>query len=538
MSEIFYHEYPMTREAIVKAASEMRTVHDLLILLNMIKKDDLEKCHPFIMPHLNYFINPTRNKKNYRTFEIPKKSGGTRTISAPTKILKSLLTYTNVILQAIYEVPECVMGFVPSKSVVDNAEKHIGKHYVFNTDIKDFFPSISKSRVWATLKCPPFSFNDTIADAIAGLCCTEIEKEGDKVIVLPQGSPCSPVLTNIVCRNLDRQLSRLAGKYHISYTRYADDITFSSNHNVYQKDGDFRKELQIIIKKENFIFNDKKTRLQKTGSRQEVTGLTVSDRVNVPRNFIRGIDNLLYIWEKYGYKDAFTSFMKHYIPKQNINNGPPSMESVIEGKLMYLKMVKGENDPVWKKLQKRFSKLAGKRKARGEDIEYINVYSISSFEESLNCIVTFSKEGDKLYAHFTLNGKSTPVSISKYCRTRIKSILESGDEQSLEKFKKHYHIGFCFNGSYFWMIFRKQLLSKEDEKARAFDIDQILEILSSVSAPQFAIESSECNHSVIDTANMKPLNDILKDLVTSNFDLKTLDKWDKKKNTWQSLPPL
>ena len=523
----------MTQEAIVKAASEMKTVHDLLILLNMIKRDELgENNHSFIMPHLNYFINPKRNKKNYRTFEIPKKSGGVRTISAPTKMLKSLLTYTNRILQAFYEAPDCVMGFVPSKSVVDNAEKHVGKHYVFNTDIKDFFPSISKSRVWATLKCPPFSFNDTIADAIAGLCCTEIEKDGGKVVVLPQGSPCSPILTNIVCRNLDRRLSGLAGKYHISYSRYADDITFSSDHNVYQEDGDFRKDLHAIITKEHFIFNDKKTRLQKTGCRQEVTGLIVSDRVNVPRDYVRSLDNLLYIWEKYGYKDAFTSFMKHYSPKHDLNGSIPSMESVIEGKLMYLKMVKGEDDPVWKKLQKRFAKLSGKRKKRGEDIEYINVYSISSFEESLECSVSFSFDGDKISASFILNEITIPVAISKYCRTRLGTILESGDERALEKFKNHYHIGYCFNGSYFWMIFRKQLHSKDDVKLRVFDVDQILERLSSVSVPQFDSIVPPPSQDETDTTTVKKLLDeVLKDLITSNFDLKILDQWDKKKNT-------
>ena len=521
----------MTREAIVKVASEMKTVQDLLILLNRIKKDELgENSHSFIMPHLNYFLHPKRNKRNYHTFQIPKKSGGARIISAPTKMLKSLLTYTNRILQAFYEAPECVMGFVPSKSIVDNAEKHVGKHYVFNTDLKDFFPSISKSRVWATLKCPPFSFNDTIADAIAGLCCTELEKDGETIVALPQGSPCSPILTNIVCRNLDRRLSRLAGKYHIAYSRYADDITFSSDHNVYQEGGNFRKELQTIITTEHFIFNEKKTRLQKKGCRQEVTGLIVSDRVNVPKDYIRGLDNLLYIWEKYGYKDAFTSFMKHYSPKQNLCSGTPCMESVVEGKLMYLKMVKGEDDPVWKKLQKRFTKLAGKRKRRGEDIDYINVYSISSFEESVGCKVSFSLEEDKIAASFALNGKTIPLAISRYCRTRLETILESGDEKSLEKFKKHYHIGYWFNGSFFWMIFRKQLHSKEEANHGVLDVDQILEMLSSISVPQGAF-SSYATEEATDTSEKKSLNEVLEEFVTSKFDFKTLDKWDMKKNT-------
>ena len=165
----------MTREAIKAAAEKMDTTRDLLNLLNKIKMDDLvDKGHPFIMPHLNYFIHPSRNKANYKTFRIPKKAGGFSEISAPRKLLKSFLTYANILLQSFYEAPDYVTGFVPGKSVVDNAERHIGMNYVFNTDLKDFFPSIVKSRVWATLKCSPFNFNDTIADAIAGLCCTEI----------------------------------------------------------------------------------------------------------------------------------------------------------------------------------------------------------------------------------------------------------------------------------------------------------------------------------------------------------------------------
>lgn len=523
----------MTKEAIVAAAAKVETTRDLLNLLNKIKMDELGvKGHPFILPHLNYFIHPARNKKNYREFRIPKKSGGFRVISAPKRMLKSFLTYTNKLLQAFYEGPEYVTGFVPGRSVVDNAERHVGMNYVFNTDLKDFFPSITKSRVWATLKCHPFNFNDKVADAIAGLCCTELFIEGEDRRALPQGSPASPILTNIVCQNLDRELHRLAKEYNVRYSRYADDITFSSNRNVFHKGGNFQKALERIITEQHFAINEKKTRVQNKNQRQEVTGLVVSDRVNVPRDYVRGLDNLLYIWEKYGYKDAFTSFMKHYSPKQNLYGGTPSMESVIEGKLMYLKMVKGEDDPVWKKLQKRFAKLTGKRRRRGEDIDFINVYSISSFEESLECEVSFSIDGDKISASFILNGRSIPVSISKYCRTRLASILESGDEKSLEKFKNHYHIGYCFNESYFWMIFRKHRHSKEDSTPRVLDVEQILEMLSSVSVPQFASEKLSSNQDDTDTTmTKKSLNEVLKDLIASNFDLKILDQWDKKKNT-------
>ncbi|MGN1225960.1 MAG: reverse transcriptase family protein [Candidatus Cryptobacteroides sp.] len=276
----------MTKEEIISAAAKLETLPDLLYLLNKIKRSESgDRCYPFIMPHLNYFLNPSRNKNSYKTFQIPKKAGGFREISAPNGLLKSYLTYTNILLQAFYEAPKYVTGFVPGKSIVNNAKPHIRMNYVFNTDIKDFFPSIEKSRIWATLKCPPFNFNDKIADAISGLCCTEVIIDGKKQRVLPQGSPASPILTNIVCHRLDSELHKLARKYKLNYSRYADDITFSGKRNVFKEDGDFRKELAQIIKEEHFTLNEKKTRLQSRHQRQEVTGLVVSEKVNVTRQY-------------------------------------------------------------------------------------------------------------------------------------------------------------------------------------------------------------------------------------------------------------
>ena len=448
----------MNREAIVKAASEMTSTHDFLVLLNRIKMDELgDKGHPFTMPQLNYFINPKRNKKHYRTFTIPKKSGGVRTISAPVRMLKSMLTYTNRILQAFFEAPECVTGFVPGKSVVDNAELHIGKNYVFNTDLKDFFPSIPQARVWGALQCRPFGFNKTVASAIAGLCCTEVPVGEEMRFTLPQGSPCSPVLTNIVCHNLDWRLRGLARRFHLSYSRYADDITFSSNHDVYREDGEFMAELRRIVAGQNFSINEKKTRLRKRGERQEVTGLVVNDRVNVSREYVRDLDNLLYIWERHGLDSAFAKFTAHYTPKQKVCGSEPDMKAVIPGKLMYLRMVKGEDSPVWRRLQKRFDRLAGRKApTRGTDIVYLHSYSIEAFEKAIGseiswyktCLPDLSDYGEApetvlLLPHFTVNGYEHPVHLSKYSNTRLRHILEGGNEEELDRFKRRFQIAYC-----------------------------------------------------------------------------------------------
>lgn len=521
----------MNKEAIVEAASKLENTHDLLILLNKIKMDELgDKGHPFTMPQLNYYINPIRNKKSYRTFRIPKKSGGFREISAPKAILKSLLTYTNRILQAQYEAPGYVTGFVPGKSVVDNAEKHIGRNYIFNIDLQDFFPSIAKSRVWATLKLPPYKFNDNIADAIAGLCCTEIVIDGETRRALPQGSPCSPILTNIVCRNLDRLLNKLAKKFNLTYSRYADDITFSSNHNVYQKDSEFRKELKDIIQKQHFTINNKKTRLQKKNQRQEVTGLVVSDRVNVVKDYVRDIDNLLHIWERYGETDAYARFLNHYSPKLNLKHRKPNMPSIIQGKLHYLKMVKGADNEVWRRLQRRYNLLTGTNtttKDENANIKYI--YSIPDFEDKVGTklIVTLGSN-DNVYCSFTVNDKKTSVNLSKYVKTRLKNIVSENNQDLFNKFITNCILIFYEkDGACYWKIERKR------KHSAIINIDDWYLDLLLHEIEEVTIEPNESSDTPTDDTNTSKAttDEILDELVDSGFDLNILDKWDKIKSS-------
>ena len=515
----------MTKEAIVAAAAKLETTHDLLNLLNKIKMDELgDKGYPFIMPHLNYFIHPARNKKSYKTFHIPKKSGGVREISAPKALLKSFLTYVNKLLQAFYEAPEYVTGFVQEKSVVDNAERHVGRNYIFNTDLEGFFPSITKSRVWATLKHPPFKFNDTIADAVAGLCCTEVKIDGEKRWVLPQGAPSSPILTNIVCRNLDRQLYRLAKKYNLRYSRYADDITFSSNRNVFRRGGEFQQELESIIAGQNFTINRKKTRLQKRNERQEVTGLIVSDRVNVTRDYVRGIDNLLYVWEKYGEADAYARFLAHYTLKQNLHKNKPDMRAVIQGKILYLRMVKGSDDEVCRRLQRRFNKLAG-NKSITETATIRYKYTIADFEKKTGAQLQF--EPDKsgiLHCSFTLNEKRTAVALSHYVRTRVTNILAKNDMEQLERFKNSYMLIFYkWSDDSMWRIERKRTWVRLDID-NDFNVNALIEDIMAVTAAKDGLPPEQ--HTTV-----KNTDEILEALIASDFDLNILDEWDKTKSS-------
>ena len=392
-------------ENIKDIAIEMQNASDLLKLINTIKKDELgEHFHPYTKKQLLWFGNPNHVFHRYRNFEIPKKSGGMRQISAPySQSYMHLLRYIAVILQSIYQPSAHTMGFVPGKSIVDNAKAHVGMNYVFNIDLKDFFPSIEAPRIIARLKVKPFCFPWKVAKAIAAICTMRVQEETKSEekkyrYVLPQGSPASPVLTNLMCEKLDFLLSGLAKRFGLNYTRYADDITFSSMHNVYQEGSDFRKELERIISEQGFTINSKKTRLNMVGFRQEVTGLTVShDKVNASRKYIKDLRGLLYIWEKYGYSEAQKRLEEHkdYHILRFTGRKGTSLSCVVEGKLAFLRMVKGANDSTYLTLQKRFEKLT-KRTRKNQpmhtDFKYLETCTVAEFEQKKHTTIVFHNE--------------------------------------------------------------------------------------------------------------------------------------------------
>lgn len=190
---------------------------DLLNLLNLIKHDFgsvAGKFYPFTMKQLLYYCNPNHTHHRYRSFRIKKKSGGFRQITAPrNQTFMLILQAVNEMLKAIYTPSDNANGFVEGKSIVDNASVHKGQRYVFNIDLKDFFPSIVQARVWGRLQVNPFDFPKSIANLIAGLCAMkkiEEDEKGQKKVtyVLPQGAPTSPIITNMICDKLDHRLGK------------------------------------------------------------------------------------------------------------------------------------------------------------------------------------------------------------------------------------------------------------------------------------------------------------------------------------------
>ena len=476
----------MDKTEIAQIASQMSTREDLLTLLNRIKQDeirelgfDADKFYPFTMKQLLYYCNPNHVFHRYHQFQIKKKSGGFRQITAPrNQSFMMLLQSLNEVLKAIYTPSNHAMGFTEKRSVVTNAAVHKNQNYIFNIDLKDFFPSIEQGRVMKRLTLAPFNFSPQIALLISGLCSMRVKREHpietkqhdlDKqfMYVLPQGAPTSPIITNMICDTLDRRLAGLAKRFGTRYTRYADDITFSSMHNIYSGSGEFIKELIRIINTQGFAINDAKTRLQKRGSQQKVTGLIVSDKLNVTKKYVREIRSLLYIWDKYGYSEAMSNFYPKYkAEKGHIKKGNPDLINVLDGKLMYLKMVKGDTDSVYVKLYTKFQELVNRDSSSGKTnsygITYIESLPFLKFEKDKNTIITIHhKDCNKRYATFKIGETNQIASINKS--------VTLDDEQQKEKLA----ISYCRDskGERFWLI---HLVDKMTEfKPKPVDIDEL-----------------------------------------------------------------
>lgn len=317
----------------------------------------------------------------YHAFLIKKRSGGVRLIEEPRNRVK---LFQQKALEffgqfAAKERP-CVHGFVKQRSIVTNAQAHCERRptFVLNVDLKDFFPSITFFRVRGLLQKPPFSFSFEVATVFAHLC-THAGK-------LPQGAPTSPYLSNLICRSLDRDLMALAKRHRCTYTRYADDMTFSFSvrnavglpANVCTFDGGFAsagEELRSIIKSHSFELNDAKTRISSRHSRQEVTGLTINEFPNVPRQFVDSVRGALHTWAAHGYaaaeqgwqnrvkETAANALNEMAWQRQTRESKPPTLHNLIWGKLLYLRMVRSERDALYNRLAQRYNELVTRERA-------------------------------------------------------------------------------------------------------------------------------------------------------------------------------
>lgn len=268
-------------------------------------------------------------KKHYRVFSVPKKRGGNRKIEAPYPALIECQQwiYKNILSTA--KLHRAVHGFRPQRSIITNAKAHIGSEEILNIDLKDFFPSISIRRVIKIFA--DFGYPPQIAYSLAAICCLDQR--------LPQGAPTSPALSNLVAKGLDTRLNRFATSQKLTYTRYADDMTFSGK-NIPRW---FIKTTSKIVIDCGFTINESKTRLaEKNANRRIVTGIDVkSNRLRIPNPYRRAVSHELHHIEKWG--------LQSHIARLKIRD--PEYLNRIIGRLNYWRQVEPDNEFVSDKLK-------------------------------------------------------------------------------------------------------------------------------------------------------------------------------------------
>ena len=274
---------------------------------------------------------------HYVSFEVPKKSGGTRTLSAPHRSLAATQRWILDRIVGLLPIEAEAQGFVAGRSILTNAAPHAGKAVVVNLDLKDFFPSIGFRRVRSVFR--RVGYSPALA-TILGLLCTECPRrtvvyDGTTYHVatgprgLPQGASASPSLSNLVARRLDRRLAGLAGKLGATYTRYADDITFSGDDTLNSKVGYLMARVRHIAEAEGFAVNEAKSRVLRRNTAQTVTGLVVNDRPGVARAEVRRLRAILHRAKSEG------------LDAQNRDNHP-NFRAWLRGKIAYVGMARPE----------------------------------------------------------------------------------------------------------------------------------------------------------------------------------------------------
>ncbi len=310
---------------------------------------------------LSYYAFRVDKNRVYKTFSVPRRNGGQRQIEAPRRTLKYLQRLMHESLSIMYGAHPSAHGFLSGHSIVTNARRHRNSQYILNTDLANFFPSITRKRIYGRLTAAPYLLYRNVANVIAALSTNAHSQ-------LPQGSPSSPVLANIVASELDADLASLCRPFGCRYTRYADDITVScprgemppqiarypNAHGTSQVVlGD---ALVDVIEGHGFQINYRKTRLQSCRTRQVCTGLVVNgDSISPPRPYIRRLRSLIHHWQKKGWEHA-AHILSSKENRSLLTDRHALLNHVI-GRIGYLKMVRGQNDPVALRLEQTVSSI-------------------------------------------------------------------------------------------------------------------------------------------------------------------------------------
>ena len=441
--------------AILGDFKSLKTFADVAFFLNTTPKS-LGDCLYHIVPQYRY-----------KAFQIPKRGGGQRIIHAPCQKLKQnqrkLAHKLSLLYEELHPKRQFVTGFRLKHSCILGAQKHIRQKHVVNIDLQDFFTQITFPRVYGLFLKEPFGLPKSVAATLAQIC-TFTPSVSSKVSGatnalkslphLPQGAPTSPVVSNFILNRLDNQLRQYVKGKNIRYSRYADDLTFStSNENSLEflgtvcsgKQFELSARLRSIIVHDNcFEINEGKIRHYTKTKRQVVTGLIVNQKVNVSRKYVSQLRAMFHDWELNGEETAtqhHLKFCKHF----SWSHGECPLHIIVEGKLGFLKQVIGETWK-YKQLKFQYDKLTGAKEpvifSRGRALLEQGIYvlderSRNDQAEYTNQGTAFSLKGVGLITNRHVLEGARINDCLKGRQPRVENELFAIKHSSQEKFRLH-----------------------------------------------------------------------------------------------------
>ena len=295
----------------------------------------------------------TRKDSYYKTFNVKKKNGSYRTINEPLNQLFTIQKEFSLFFLMNRSKNENSHGFELNKSIITNANKHVNKKIVLNIDLENFFLNISTSRIVEFL-IKKFNVSKIKATKIADILTYKNS--------LPQGSPSSPIISNFICEKLDLELYKYCRRFNITYTRYADDMSFSFSFDKLPK---FQvNNIISIIEQNGFKINKAKYRYYYGNTRQIVTGLVVNEKVNVKREFYKNLRAILYNWSSKGIEVAQNKFIEKHGENKNFI-------LTVAGWINFLGQVQGKDSDKFISLKSQFNKLE-------QETKYIKTFNFDS----------------------------------------------------------------------------------------------------------------------------------------------------------------
>lgn len=408
---------------------------DFLQITNFRDLSSFLDYEPYKLGYLLYKVN---RKHMYNEFSIPKKSGDFRTIYAPNLQLRTIQGKIKNELEKYYKPHSHAHGFISGKSILTNSKKHLEKKWLVNIDLKDFFPSITAKRIYGLFQSKPFSFNKQVASYLASILTYNNQ--------LPQGAVTSPIISNMICLAIDKRLSSYCERHDITYTRYADDITFSSHNQsslqkVYRRENNnVSHEIKQIIRKNGFEVNENKIRCNYYFKHQEVTGIKTNKQPNIKSFQKYRIRSMLHAWQKYGIEKATNEYMQKRNLVGDNKNYTQAYINELSGLIAYSKMILGKDNYFYQQSAHKFNCLYKKNKFYVEYpadvvIQHSLFTLIYEANEDISQLVCFFAQGlffTNLHGLFDekeiIKLKTYAVNISLMVSERLKkSYLENVD---------------------------------------------------------------------------------------------------------------